>query len=126
MVVALLLKHEMHMRRPPWMPMHFFQQCTYRPIMRNRIGHRHNRLEPEISLRIAVHNTSSVWPLVVGMLHVIVARRISFPDVDLAAFDGLAGRVLERAEHEAGLASRVGGDGRARWEVLGFVRMEGA
>ena len=106
--------------------MHFFQQCTYRPIMRNRIGHRHNRLEPEISLRIAVHNTSSVWPLVVGMLHVIVARRISFPDVDLAAFDGLAGRVLERAEHEAGLASRVGGDGRARWEVLGFVRMEGA
>jgi hypothetical protein len=55
-----------------------------------------------------------------------VACRISFPDVDLAAFDGLAGRVLERTEHEARLASRVGGDGRAGWEVLGFVRMEGA
>ena len=59
-------------------------------------------------------------------MHVIVARRISFPDVDLAAFDGLAGRVLERAEYEARLASRVGGDGRPSWEVLGFVRMEGA
>ena len=126
MVVALLLKHEMHMCRPPWMPMQFFQQGPYRPIVRNGIGHRYNCLEPEISLRIAVHNTSSVWPLVVGMLHVIVACRISFPDVDLAAFDGLAGRVLERAEYEARLASRVGGDGRPSWEVLGFVRMEGA
>jgi hypothetical protein len=106
--------------------MHFFQQGPYRPIMRNRIGHRYNCLEPEISLRIAVHNTSSVWPLVVGMLHVIVACRIGFPDVDLAAFDGLAGRVLERAEYEARLASRVGGDGRPGWEVLGFVGMEGA
>lgn len=59
-------------------------------------------------------------------MHVIMACRISFPDVDLAAFDGLAGRVLERAEHEARLASRVGGDGRAGWEILGFVRMKRA
>ena len=106
--------------------MQFFQQGPYRPVVRNRIGYRYNCLEPEISLRIAVHNTSPVWPLVVGMLHVIVACRISFPDVDLAAFDGPAGRVLERAEYEARLASRVGGDGRSGWEVLGFVRMEGA
>lgn len=59
-------------------------------------------------------------------MHVIVACRISFPDVNLAAFNGLAGRVLERAEYEARLASRVGGDGRPGWQVLGFVRMEGA
>src|SRR3954452_746621 len=117
MVITFLPKHEMHMRRPPWMPTQYFQQGTHRPIIRNRIGHRHNCLEPEISLRIAVHNTASIWPLLVGMLHVIVACRISFPDVDLAAFDGLAGRVLERVEHEPRLASRVSGDGRAGWEL---------
>jgi hypothetical protein len=106
--------------------MQFFQQGTHRPIMRNRVGHRYNRLEPEISLCIAVHNASSIRALVVGMLHIIVACRISFPDVDFAAFDGLAGRVLECAQHETRLASCVGGDGGTGREILGFVRMEGA
>jgi hypothetical protein len=53
-----------------------------------------------------------------------VACRVGFPDIDLATFDGVAGRVLERTEHETRLAGGIGGDGRATGHVLGFVGVE--
>jgi hypothetical protein len=58
------------------------------------------------------------------MLDVVVACRVSFPDVDLAAFDRLAGRVLERAEYQTWLAGGISGDGRATGQILGFVSVE--
>jgi hypothetical protein len=124
MIVALLLKHEMHMCWPPRMSMQFLQQSPNRPIMRNGIRHRHNGLEPEHALCVALHDASSVRPIMVCMLHVVVACRVSFPDVDLAAFDGLSGCVLESAEYETRLAGGIGGDGRAIGQVLSFVGVE--
>ena len=106
--------------------MQSFQQSPHRPVMWNRVRHRHNRLEPEYAVGVATHDAPSVGPIVVSMLHVVVAGRVGFPDVDFAAFYGLAGRVLEGAEHETWLASCVGGDGGAVWKILGFVSVKRA
>lgn len=92
--------------------------------MWNRICHRHNGLEPEQALCIALHDASSVRPIMVCMLHVVVACRVSFPDVDLTAFDGLSGCVLERAEYETRSTGGIRGDGRAVGQVLSFVGVE--
>jgi hypothetical protein len=106
--------------------MQCLQQSPNRPVVRNRIRHWHDGLEPEDALCVAAHDASAVRPIVVSMLHIVVACRVGFPDVDLAAFNGLAGRVLECAEYETRLAGGVGGDGRATGQVLGFVGMEGS
>lgn len=103
-----------------------FQQSPHRPIVRNRIRHRHNSFEPEYTLCVATHDASSIRPVMAGVLDVVVPCRVSFPDVDLAAFDRLAGRVLECAEDETWLAGGVGRDGRAIRQVLGFVGVEGS
>jgi hypothetical protein len=79
--------------------MQFLQQSPDGPIVRNGIRHGHNGVEPEHAVCVAAHDASPVRPVMVSMLHIIVACRVGFPDVDLAAFDGLAGRVLERAEY---------------------------
>ena len=125
MVVAGLLEHEVHVRRPPRMPAQGLQQRPDRPVVRDRICHGHDGLEPEDALGVAGHDAAAVGPGVVGVLHVVVARGVGLPDVDLAAGDGVAGRVFEGAEHEARLAGGVGGDGGAIGQVLGFVRVEG-
>lgn len=102
------------------------QQLPDRPIVRNRIRDRHNRLEPERALDIALHDRAAVRPGPLRILHVVEALAVRLPDVDLDALDRLARGVLDGAEDQAGLAGGVVADGSAVALVLGFVCVEGA
>ena len=101
------------------------QQSPHRPVVRDRIRYRYNGLKPKHAFFVAGHDAAAVRPIVVSMLHVVVARGVGFPDVDFAARDGFAGHVFEGAEHKAWLAGGIGGNGSAVGEILGFVRVEG-
>ena len=124
MVIPLLLEHKMHMRRPPRMSLQLQQQLAHWSIMRNRIRHWHNRLKPENAVLVTAHDASTIWAVVVSVLDVVVACGVGLPDVDLAPFDRLAGRIREGADDETGFAFGVGRDGGAIWKVLGFVSVE--
>ena len=126
MVVSFLLEHKMHVTGPVAMPSQLHQQLPHRPIVRNRIRHRHNRFEPEHPGIIAVHHGSLIRSFSTRVLHIIESFAVRFPDIDLDSADRLASSVFEGAEDETGLAVRVVGDHRAVGEGLGLVGMEGA
>lgn len=107
MVIALLVKHKMHMARTIWMPLQELQEFPYRPIMRDRIRHRHNRLKPEYAVMVALHNGTSIWSIAIGMLHIIEALRVRFPNVDSHIRNGLAGGIFDSAEDKAWFALGV-------------------
>ena len=124
MIIPFLLKHKMHMCRPIPMPLKLLQQLSDRSIVGDRIRHGDDSLEPEDALRIARHDRALIRPFAPGILHIVEAVGVRLPDVDLDAFDGLAGRVFQGAEDEAGFAVRVVGDGGAVCLRLRFVRVE--
>jgi len=101
------------------------QQLTDGTIMRNGIRHRDDGLEPELAILVRLHDTSAIGPRPVRMLHIVMARGISLPDVDFHAFDRVPGGVFDRADYDAGLALRVRGHARAGADLFGFVRVEG-
>lgn len=57
MIPSLLLKHEMHMSRPPRMPLQQFQQLPHWPIMGDGVADWYNCLEPELAIFVARHDT---------------------------------------------------------------------
>ena len=59
------------------------------------------------------------------MLHIVKSLRVRLPNVDLHVGNRVAVYVFDGAEHEAGGALRIVGDGVAGRHVGGFVRMEG-
>ena len=126
MIIALLLEHKMHMARSIRMPPQQLQQRAHRPIMRDRIRHWNNGLEPEVPVLITTHDRSTVRPVSIRVLHVVEALRVRLPDVDRGVGDRAAGRVFDGAEDEAGFAFRVVRDGAAVRGRLSFVRVEGA
>ena len=107
MVIALLVKHKVHMTRTIWMPLQELQESPYRSIMRDRIRHRHNRLKPEYAVLVALHNGTSIWSIAIGMLHIIEALRVRFPNVDFHIRNGLAGGIFDCTEDKAWFALGV-------------------
>ncbi len=106
-IPALFLKHEVHMRWPPRMSPQELQQLPYWPVVRNRVRHRDNSLEPKHSMLVALHHAPPIWAVTDRMLHIIVACGIRFPDIDLHAWDRVSGNILDRAEDQAWLAALV-------------------
>lgn len=127
MIEALLLKHKMHMARPPTVPAQLSQQPAHGPVVRNRVRHRHNGVEPEDAFIVAVDDCAAVGlAAAVLVLHVVLAVAVSLPDVHLDACNGRARRRLDRAQHQQRLAVRVGRDGEAVLVRGRVVRVEGA
>jgi hypothetical protein len=114
------------MTRPVTVPLQLLQQLTNRPIIRDRVRNRYNRLEPENPLSVAVHHSPLVRLLAAFILHIVLAVAVGFPDVDFYPFDGLAFSVFDRADYEAGLAVGVVGDLGAVGLGDGVVGVEGA
>ena len=107
------------------MPLKLLQQLSDGSIVGDRIRHGDDSLEPEHALRIARHDCALIRPLAPRILHIVEAVRVRLPDIDLHAFDGLAGRVFQGAEDEAGFAVWVVGDGGSVGLGLGFMGVEG-
>lgn len=112
MIVTLLLKHEMHMTRPPRVSPQPPQHLADRPIIRNTIRHGDDSLIPKYPLFITAQHRSTVriLSLVMLVLYVIYAVRVRFPDVNLHVCYRVAGGCLHGAETEEGFAIGVGGD----------------
>jgi hypothetical protein len=100
MIKPWLLKHKMHMTRPPRMPSQLAQHKPYRPVIRNAIRHRHNRLEPEHALFVTPHDTPAIRLItaVALVLHIVRAFAVRFPNVDFDVLYGFAVRRLHSAE----------------------------
>lgn len=126
MIVARLLKHEMHMRRPVRVTVQLLQQPPNRPIMRNRIRHRRNSSKPEHTLLIRAHHTPSIRLVSSRILHIIVARGIRLPDINLDILDRLPLHILQRAHNQQRLALRIMRHGVSGRHLLGIVRVERA
>jgi hypothetical protein len=106
-----LLKHKMHMTRSPTMSPQLLKQFPHWSIIRYRIRHRHDALEPEHSFSITSYDRPSISLLSIPILHVIFAMTIGFPNIDLDVRDRVAGCCLNGAKNDEGLAVGVAGDG---------------
>jgi hypothetical protein len=114
------------MTRPVRVTVQCFKQLPHRPVIRDRVRHRQNRFEPETSLLIARQDSSAIRPGPIGVLDVVEAFGVGFPDVDAGVRDGVPVCVFDRAEDQQGLAGCILGDQRAVGSVLCFVRVEGS
>lgn len=129
MIIPLLLKHEVHMRRPVRVPAELLQQLPHGAVVRDRVRHGLDGAEPEEAVFIAVHDAAAVGPaprrVSVRVLHVVAARRVGLPDVDFDALDRVPCRVLDRAEDEERFALRVARHLAPRGQDARVVRVEG-
>jgi hypothetical protein len=101
------------------------KQLPHRPIMRNRIWHWHNSLEPEDPVLVAIHNTSTIRSLSIRMLNIVMSRTVRLPDINLHTLNWVPINILYCAEYEAGLSFGVVGHQLAIGDRLCFVGMEG-
>jgi len=108
------------------MPFQQLQQLPDWPIMRNRVWHRHNRLEPKHTLFIAVHHASSIGALAIAVLYVIMAGAVCLPDIDLDPFDRVSLNVFNGTDNETWLAFGIMGNQLAVRDCLCFMRVEGS
>lgn len=102
------------------------QELPHRPVVRDGVTHGLYALEPEPALGVRYHDAPLAGLIPALMLHVVVARAVRLPDVDLDAFHRAALGVLDGAEAEEGLALRVMGHLLAVGEGRGIVGVEGA
>jgi hypothetical protein len=100
MVVARLVKHEMHMARSVWMAFQQLEKFANGAVVWNRIWHRNDSIEPEVTIVVALHDSTSVWLLTSSVLYVVEAFTVCFPDVDFCTSDGFARRIFYRAYNE--------------------------
>jgi len=103
MVVTWFVEHEMHMTRSVWMAFQQLEQFANGSVVWNRIWHRNNGIEPEVAFIIALHNYTSIWLLTSGVLYVVEAFAVCFPDVDFCSGNGLARGILYCADDETWL-----------------------
>ena len=85
-----------------------------------------NRTEPKHALGVTGHHAAAIGPLPARVLHIIVARGIGLPDIDLHVGDGVAVGVVDGADDEEGFAGGIVGDGGAGGKGRGVVGVEGA
>lgn len=126
MIIPLLLKHKMHVARPIRMAMQLLQQPPHRPIVGDRIGHGGNSLEPEDTLFIRAHNTAPIGFLTPRILHIVMARGVRLPDIDLDVLDGPPLCVAQSAHDQQGLAGGIMGQRLAGGHLFGVVGVEWA
>lgn len=126
MIVAWLLEHKVHVTWSHRMTSQLLQQLADRPVVGNRVRHGYNTPEPKHSVFIALHDASPVGAISFRMLHVVHARAVRLPDVDLDSFDRLSLHVFKGAEHEEGLAIRVMCHQVAVRHIFCFMGMERA
>ena len=124
MVPPLLLKHKMHVSRPPRMPIQNFEQLAYRAIVWYRIANRYNGFEPEHTRLITRHNTAAIRAIAFCVLYVVMPAAVGLPDINLNAFDRRSGWILNTAEYETGLAFGIRGNIGARRKDLRLVAVE--
>ena len=103
MVVARLIEHEVHVTRSVWMAFQQLEQFANGSVVWNRIWHWYNGIEPEVALVITLHDCTPVWLLTSGVLYVVEAFAVCFPDVDFGVWDGFAGGILYCADDETWL-----------------------
>jgi hypothetical protein len=97
------------------MPSQLLEQLSHGPVVRNRIRHGHDALEPKHAALVARHNGAPIGVgAAIGILHVVFAVGVCFPDVDLGARHGVAGRSFQRADDEQRRARGVCGDAGPR------------
>lgn len=97
----------MHVARPVAMPLQQLEQLADWPIVRNRVWHRHDRLEPKEAFLVTVHHRSLIWLLPPLILHVVFALAVRLPDVYLDAGYRLAICAFHCADNETWLAIRI-------------------
>lgn len=114
------------MTRPITMPLQLYEQLAHGSIVRNRIRHRHDRLEPEQPLLVTVHHRPLIWPFSSGILYIVETFAVCLPDIDLDTFDGLALGIFDGAEDEAGFAVGVVCYLGTVWRDFCFVGVEGS
>ena len=114
------------MRWPPRVPTHHPQQFPYRPVVRDRIWHRLNRLEPKASVGTTPHYCPPIGSLPISVLHVIKPLGVRFPDVDFHIGDWVTVHVFDSAKDEARGALGVVRNEFAGDHVRGFVRVKRA
>jgi hypothetical protein len=66
--------------------------------MWNGIFNRLDGFEPKHAVFVAVHHTSPIRTIAVGMLNIIVARRVRLPDINLDALDRLPDRIFDSTD----------------------------
>lgn len=124
MVEAFFLKHEVHVARSVAMPLQLHQQFSHRAIVRNRVRHWRDGVEPEHTLLVTMHHSSLIRAFSPRILHVVEAFAVRFPDVDLDALYCLPVRILDCAQHQTWFSVGVVSDLRAIRLRLGFVRVK--
>ena len=125
MIPPLLLKHKVHMRRPPRVPAQLPQQLAHGPVVRDGVAHGLEALEPEAPRLVAHHDAPLARALALGVLHVVVPRAVRLPNVHLDAGHRLPSHVLDRAHGQHRLPGRVRRHGAPVGQHRGVVRVEG-
>lgn len=82
------------------MAMQLLQQLPNRSIVRDGVRHGRNGVEPENTVLVAAYDKSPVRLDPSGMLHIIMARGVRLPDIDLDVGNGSALRVLQGADNK--------------------------
>ena len=103
MIIARLVEHEMHMTRSVWMTFQQLEQFANGTVVWDRIWYRDNGIEPEVTVIVALHDCTTVWFLTSGVLYIVEAFTVCFPDVDFCAWNRLARGVLDCAYDETRL-----------------------
>ena len=106
------------------MSLQLHQQLANRAVVWNWVRHRHDSLEPEHTILIAVHHCSLIRTLAARVLHIVEAFAVRFPYVNLCALHRLASGVLDVAQDQTGFAVGVMGYDGAVGFYLSFVGME--
>lgn len=106
--------------------MQLLQQLAHRPVVRDRIRHGCDCVEPEDPVLATAHDASPVRLVAAGVLHVVVACGVCFPDVDFDVGDRAAGCVFECADDEEGFTLGVVRHGVTGGDFFGVVCVEGA
>lgn len=126
MIPPLLLKHKVHVARPHRMPPQRPQQLPHGPITRNGVRYRLNRFKPKHSLPITSQNPSPIRAFTIGVLHIVHASGVCFPNIDFHVVDGVVVHVFDGADRKEGFTAWIVGEEGAGGEEGGFVGVEGA
>ena len=126
MIPSLLLEHEVHMRRPPWVAPEELEQLPDWPVVRDWVADGRDSVEPEPALVVGHEYCAPVRSVALRVLDVVVAGRVGLPDIHLDAGDGPALRVSYGAGDHARLSLGVLRNRASRVDDFGLVGMKGS